>query len=190
MRVFGTLMSRFDSKVVNDGAISQDVYESLMNPIASVEIKAPMIPASPADIISAIATAEDDVSSITGGIDTDASYQPKPDISAANNAVSRTLPINNGYYRGKAGYVVQIAALSDLQLPEIFLDTLADIDYNVYQRLLNDQPLLVFTSTIYAEKSTAQLALSQFPPSLLKRQPWIKSVEVINDEINAFLYSQ
>lgn len=85
---------------------------------------------------------------------------------------------------------MQIAALSDFQLPEIFLETLADIDYNVYQRILNDQPLLVFTSTIYADKSAAQLALSQFPPSLLKRQPWIKSVEVINSEINAFLYSQ
>ena len=178
-------------QVVNEAAISQDVYDSLMNPIASIEIKAPMIPASPADIISAITTADDDdVSSITGGIDTDASHQPKPDISAAKNALSKTLPINNGYYLGKTGYVVQIAALTDLQLPEIFLDTLADIDYNVYQRLLNDQPLLVFTSTIYAEKSTAELALSQFPPSLLKRQPWIKSVEVINNEINAFLYSQ
>ena len=177
-------------QVVNDGAISQDVYESLMNPSAIVEIKAPMIPASPADIISAIAIADDDVLSIKRATRTDERIQKKQDVTAENNALSKQLPINNNYYIGKTGYVVQIAALSDFQLPEIFLETLADIDYNVYQRILNDQPLLVFTSTIYADKSAAQLALSQFPPSLLKRQPWIKSVEVINSEINAFLYSQ
>lgn len=177
-------------QVVNDGAISQDVYESLMNPSAIVEIKAPMIPASPADIISAIAIADDDVLSIERATRTDEKIQKKQGVKAENNALSKQLPINNNYYIGKTGYVVQIAALSDFQLPEIFLETLADIDYNVYQRILNDQPLLVFTSTIYADKSAAQLALSQFPPSLLKRQPWIKSVEVINSEINAFLYSQ
>ena len=177
-------------QVVNDGAISQDVYESLMNPSAIVEIKAPMIPASPADIISAIAIADDDVLSIERATRTDKKIQKKQGITAENNALPKQLPINNNYYIGKTGYVVQIAALSDFQLPEIFLETLADIDYNVYQRILNDQPLLVFTSTIYADKSAAQLALSQFPPSLLKRQPWIKSVEVINSEINAFLYSQ
>ena len=177
-------------QVVNDGAISQDVYESLMNPSAIVEIKAPMIPASPADIISAIAIADDDVLSIERATRTDEKIQKKQGFTAESNALSKQLPINNNYYIGKTGYVVQIAALSDFQLPEIFLETLADIDYNVYQRILNDQPLLVFTSTIYADKSAAQLALSQFPPSLLKRQPWIKSVEVINSEINAFLYSQ
>lgn len=177
-------------QVVNDGAISQDVYESLMNPSAIVEIKAPMIPASPADIISAIAIADDDVLLIERATRTDEKILKKQDVTVENNALSKQLPINNNYYIGKTGYVVQIAALSDFQLPEIFLETLADIDYNVYQRILNDQPLLVFTSTIYADKSAAQSALSQFPPSLLKRQPWIKSVEVINSEINAFLYSQ
>ncbi len=178
------------NKVAIDTAISEDIYQSLMNPIASVEINAPMIPASPADIISAIAIADDDILSIERATRTDASNQQKQDITAGNNALSKPLPINNNYYIGKTGYVVQIAAFSDLQLPKIFLDTLEEIDYNVYQRLLNDQPLVVFTSAVYADKSAAQLALSAFPQSLRKRQPWIKSVEVINNEINAFLYSQ
>ena len=64
------------------------------------------------------------------------------------------------------------------------------IDYQIYQRLLDKKPLIVVTSRVYAEKSAAEIALATLPKSILVRQPWIKPVKVINNEINAFLHSQ
>ena len=86
--------------------------------------------------------------------------------------------------------MIQIAAFSELKLPKKFLDTLTGVEYKAYQRLLNNKPVVVITSTVYAERPAAELALSQLPKALLERQPWLKSVTVVNNEINAFLSSQ
>jgi DamX protein len=106
------------------------------------------------------------------------------------NKLANKVSVNNDYYSNHLGYVIQLAAYSDLKLPKSLLEDLTRIDYQVYQRLLNNKPSVVITSSAYVDKSAAQSALAGLPKSLLARQPWIKPVTVINNEINAFLLSQ
>ena len=98
--------------------------------------------------------------------------------------------MDNNFYAAKAGYVIQLSAFSDLTLPPKYLAALATIEYHIYQRQLNDKPLMVITSKVYTDKASAEVALSSLPESLLSRQPWIKPTSVVNNEINAFQLSQ
>jgi len=169
-------------------ASPKDIYSSLISPLLVLPIKVLTLPASPAEVMSAI-TAES-MNSATAD-----SAVPKP--SASQRKVqgiveqhTNQVSVNNDYYSNHLGYVIQLAAYSDLKLPKSLLEDLTTIDYQVYQRLLNNKPSVVITSSAYGEKSAAQSALAGLPKSLLARQPWIKPVTVINNEINAFLLSQ
>jgi len=174
--------------IKSEAAIPEDIYLSLLNPFVEPAIKIVALPASPADIISAM-TLESTMSVSMSDEGVVAIAEKVQATTALSNAVNQ-LTVNNDYYANNAGYVIQIAAFSELKLPSTFLDTLTTIDYQVYQRLLNNKPLVVITSTVYAEKSAAESALLTLPKSLLERQPWVKPVTVINNEINAFLHSQ
>lgn len=193
------------TKVIsNEAAIPKDIYFSLINPLAEQVIKPVVLPASPADIISAM-TAEnlstmtaDDISAMTADNTMTTSIndataltsQTKVPVLATPNNAGSQLMVNNDYYANNVGYVIQIAAFRELKLTKTFLDTLTMIDYQVYQRLLNNKPLLVITSTVFTDKLAAESALLALPKSLLERQPWVKPITVINNEINAFLHSQ
>ena len=171
-------------------AIPNDIYASLITPIAELTKQDEALPASPSDIMSAISTETVNTVSVENMI-----LNPvlkKVEVKAIEKPINTTglLPINNDYYANKTGYVIQLAAFSDLKLPNAYLEALVTIEHHIYQRLLNDKALMVITSAAYADKSAAQSALSQLPESLSSRQPWIKPVRVINNEINAFMLSQ
>jgi DamX protein len=174
----------------NTAAIPSEIYSSLINPLPVVSIKVDTLPALPSDIMSAITTVNNDnVQAVDAVLKTSTSLL-NIKTTAEQSKLINQLTVDNDYYANNAGYVIQLAAFRDLKLAKTFLDTLSTIDHQVYQRLLNNKPLIVITSLVYAEKSAAQSALSLLPKSLLARQPWIKAVRVINDEINAFLHSQ
>jgi DamX protein len=148
------------------------------------------LPPLPSEIMSAITTVNNDnVQAVDAVVETSTSLL-KIKTTAEQSKLINQLTVGNDYYANNAGYVIQLAAYRDFKLPKAFLDTLSTIDHQAYQRLLNNKPLIVITSLVYADKSAAQSALSLLPKSLLARQPWIKSVKVVNDEINAFLHSQ
>jgi len=175
---------------VEASAAPADIYSSLIYPLSEPKIKEQLLPASPADIMMAMA--EGNSENVTDSINI--TVEPVNVYQVKNTAkyIDRIAPlmVDNDYYLAKSGYVIQIAAFSELKLPESFTDTLKGVEHKAYQRLLNDKPLIVITSIIYANKATAELALSQLPESLLNRQPWIKSLEIVNNEINTFLSSQ
>ena len=174
----------------DETAIASDIYFSLINPLAEQVKTLEVLPAAPADIVSAIAPESKPSKVETSQAPlVEVNQQHKKATLVANNSTHKLI-INNGYYAGRTGYVIQISAFADVKLPKVFLDTLTSIDYQVYQRLLNSKPLVVITSTIYTERAAAESALLQLPKLLLARQPWIKSVALVNNEINAFLHSQ
>jgi DamX protein len=174
----------------NIAAIPSEIYSSLINPLPVVSIKVEALPPLPSEIMSAITTVNNDnVQAVDAVVKTSTSLL-KIKTTAEQNKLINQLKVGNDYYANNTGYVIQLAAYRDFKLPKTFLDTLSTIDHQVYQRLLNNKPLIVITSLVYADKSAAQSALSLLPKSLLARQPWIKSVRVVNDEINAFLHSQ
>ena len=173
-----------------ESAIPEDIYSLLVNPKTSVMKKELPLPATPLDIIYAITieqtdSAAENVSLVKPKID-------KIEVKATEvepNLVNNFL-VDNNFYAAKAGYVIQLSAFSDLKLPPKYLAALATIEYHIYQRQLNDKPLMVITSKVYTDKASAQVALSSLPESLLSRQPWIKPTSVVNNEINAFQLSQ
>lgn len=175
-------------------AVPEDIYLSLVSPKTVVIKKNEPLPATSFDIISAITTNETDTL-IETQIENAMNVLPQEEQSAVTTsraAINRTnsLQVDNDFYADKTGYVIQLSAFSDLALPQEYLKALDSIEYHIYQRLLNDQPLMVFTSKVYAEKSAAQAALSTLPVSLLSRQPWIKPTSIVNNEINALQSSQ
>lgn len=166
----------------------KDVYLSLINPSPSKTEASEMLPATPTDIMLAMATEVNDV--VLTNVKTASVNEEKLAKKVVPRQPYQPLVINNAYYADKKGYVIQIAAFSELKLPKTFLNTLAGVDYRVYQRLLNNKPVVVVTSGVFAQRQAAELALSQLPTALLERQPWLKSVTVVNNEINTFLSSQ
>jgi DamX protein len=174
----------------HSAAIPEDIYLSLTSPVSDEAKKSEILPASPADIMLAMAAQSNDVVSSNVTVASTSASEKKLAAKTVSNDYHKPLIINNAYYADKKGYVIQIAAFSELQLPKAFLNTLADVEYKAYQRLLNDKAIMVITSNAYAERAAAEFALSKLPKALLERQPWLKSVTVVNNEINAFLSSQ
>jgi DamX protein len=175
-------------------AVPADIYLSLVSPKTVVIKKNEPLPATSFDIISAITTNETDTL-IETQIKNAMNVLPQEEQSAVTTSIAainktNSLQVDNDFYADKTGYVIQLSAFSDLALPQEYSKALDSIEYHIYQRLLNDQPLIVFTSKVYAEKSAAQAALSTLPVSLLSRQPWIKPTSIVNNEINAFQSSQ
>jgi DamX protein len=177
-------------KKINAAALPEDIYLSLINSRPAPTIESTVLPASHDDIITAIiAEGKSTLTVESLKIDSGDSKIETPGTTEKNTVVHQ-LTVNNDYYANQSGFVIQLAAFSDLQLPSAFVDTLMTLDFHIYQRLLNNKPVVVITSEIYADKSAAKFALSQLPEALLARQPWIKSATVINDEIKAFLQAQ
>jgi DamX protein len=168
----------------------KDIYSSLINPLSVLPIKELRLPASPAEVMSAITAESMNSATANGAVLKPLANRRKLQAIIAQNKPANQVSVNNDYYSNHVGYVIQLAAYSDLTLPKSLLEDLTRIDYQVYQRLLNNKPSVVITSAAYVEKSAAQSALAALPKSLLARQPWIKPVTVINNEINAFLLSQ
>jgi DamX protein len=168
----------------------KDIYSSLINPLTVLPIKVLTLPASPGEVMSAITAESMNSATANGAVLKPSASRRKVQAIIEQNKLANKVSVNNDYYSNHLGYVIQLAAYSDLKLPESLLEDLTRIDYQVYQRLLNNKPSVVITSSAYVDKSAAQSALAGLPKSLLAREPWIKPVTVINNEINAFLLSQ
>lgn len=190
-----TVLSSENAMQADQQAMPNDVYLSLLAIETAETVKEEQIlPATPSDIMLAmtsLSTAEN----------------AEPSMISENNLlqnqdeslslVSTTAPnrvglsVDNDYYLGISdGFVIQIAAFKELNLPSEFMASIENINFHIYQRLLNNEPVFVITSPIYQDKSTAQQQLALLPAAIVARQPWIKSLKVINSEINAFQGSQ
>ncbi len=84
------------------------------------------------------------------------------------------------------GYVVQIIGFSKFSAYESFQRKNQNLDFASYNRRLNGQQFIVVTSKVYPLKSDALAALALLPKEIQAKGPWIKSVEVINDEIEHY----
>jgi septal ring-binding cell division protein DamX len=94
------------------------------------------------------------------------------------------------YTKAKTGFVIQIAGFTRLPVYQQFLPDFTALTVKRYHRLLNQQPMLVITSEIYASRLEAEQAITLLPTTIMSHQPWIKSVEAINSEISSFQRSQ
>jgi DamX protein len=98
---------------------------------------------------------------------------------------------SSAYYRqaitvNKSGYVIQIAGFSDKQLLQDFLSAYPEQNFHYYNKLLQGNSFTVVTSINYPTKIAARAAIERFPEALKARQPWIKSISVVLNEMNTF----
>jgi DamX protein len=178
-----------------------DVYLSLIAPkINPLEIKvaeAPA-PATPNDMMIAMTslslTNDSEVNNTLESVKLTRAQQniDHQEIAAESSiGAKKSMTGASEYYLAHdTGFVIQIAAFSDIVRRDEFIRNLADVEYHVYQRLLNGVAVFVITSPIYADRILVEQQLLTMPESIRLRQPWIKSIKVINSEINVFQDSQ
>ena len=148
------------------------------------------------------ANVNDIVSAITAFEHTE-NIEATPNTVARSNAVATTTTTrpkvmstssndtNVSYYQQYSeGFVIQIAGFTQNSILNEFLADYSSIAVKQYKRLLNNEAMTVVTSQYYATRIEAERALQQLPQTLLVREPWIKPISAINNEINTFESSQ
>ncbi|MGB1198654.1 MAG: SPOR domain-containing protein [Thalassotalea sp.] len=119
------------------------------------------------------------------------------DVFSAKSVPSLTKEANNEFALGRnyyqnftQGVVIQIAGFTQKSILTEFLADFTDIEFKQYKRALNGEEMTVLTSKHYATRAEAERALYKLPNAILVREPWIKTISAINNEISAFQRSQ
>ncbi|MEW6983531.1 SPOR domain-containing protein [Colwelliaceae bacterium 6471] len=191
---------------VNNIASTDEVYASLLGELLPNEqdlqmgLKITTGPASPIDIVNAIAMYGDNADGITKQAET---LQAKPNNQSSNQILTEesemdgsmvnTEKSNHGiayYQQNPSGYVVQYAGIRQQEVVAEFARDHSKLEYHQYQRLLGDSPLFVLTSEIFATRAQAEMKITSLSSKMLKREPWVKPVSMIISEINALQGSQ
>ena len=94
------------------------------------------------------------------------------------------------YISAQTGFVIQISGFTSLSAYQKFLPDFENMNIKSYYRLLNQQTMLMITSEAFQTRLAAEQAVRLLPSAIQAYQPWIKSVEAINNEINAYQRSQ
>jgi DamX protein len=95
------------------------------------------------------------------------------------------------YYRkasliNKKGYVIQVAGYFESKLLADLIITYPDLELYHYTKSLQGKLFYVVTSKNYSTKIDAKAAMALLPETLRVRQPWIKSISSVLDEMNTF----
>jgi DamX protein len=94
------------------------------------------------------------------------------------------------YNSAQMGFVIQISGFTSLSAYQKFLPDFQSMKIKSYYRLFNQQTMLMITSEVFQTRLAAEQAVTLLPSTIKAYQPWIKSIEAINNEINAYQRSQ
>jgi len=94
------------------------------------------------------------------------------------------------YISAPSGFVIQIAGFTRLSVYQEFIPDFVGLKIKSYYRLFNQQPMLMITSEVFETRLAAEKAVTLLPSSIKVYQPWVKSLQAINNEINAYQDSQ
>jgi DamX protein len=112
-------------------------------------------------------------------------------IAKSNIGLIESVGANANYYKSEqTGFVIQIAGFTRLSVYQEFIPDFKDLNIKSYYRLFNQQTMLMITSEVFKTRLAAEKAVTLLPSSIQVHQPWVKSVEAINNEINAYQLSQ
>ncbi|MFQ3193955.1 MAG: DamX protein, partial [Colwellia sp.] len=205
-------------KNLSTSAEVEDIFISLTANEKTVKERT-SVPAKPADIVKAIVNSASTATELIAPklinkakrfesfLDKNPKNQnkivPKLTLVAAvsGDVLSKTPKSNVGliesvgakanYYKSKqTGFVIQIAGFTRLSVYQEFIPDFNDINIRSYYRLFNQQTMLMITSEVFKTRLAAEKAVTLLPSSIQVHQPWVKSVEAINNEINAYQRSQ
>ena len=113
-------------------------------------------------------------------------------IRKINNVSSiESIRVEASYYiSAQTGFVIQISGFTRLNDYQKFLPDFQNIKLKSYYRLFNQQTMLMITSEVFQTRLAAEQAVTLLPSAIKAYQPWVKSIEAINNEINAYQRSQ
>ena len=94
------------------------------------------------------------------------------------------------YLEINKGYVAQVGGFSSEDSYQKFIKKFPDNDFYHYYRLYNKTKLIVVTTRVYPLETDARAAISFLPQTIKSAGVWVKTIETINREINAFQSSQ
>jgi len=112
-------------------------------------------------------------------------------VTNENISTIASIDANESYYKNlQSGFVIQISGFTRFSVYQKFLDSYEGIKTKSYYRLFNQQAMLMITSEVFPTHLAAEQAVKLLPSAIKSHLPWIKSVEAINNEINAYQRSQ
>ncbi|MDC1256027.1 hypothetical protein N8Z89_00520, partial [bacterium] len=94
------------------------------------------------------------------------------------------------FLKHQTGFVIQISGFVQKATFNEFINAHSNNQFHSYFRVFDEDSLFIVTSEVYSTKVLAQEALLSMPESLQTREPWIKSISAVNNEIKAFQLSQ
>jgi DamX protein len=213
-----SIISAYSKKNLSTSAEVEDIFISLTANEKTVKERT-SVPAKPADIVKAIVNSASTATELIAPklinkakrfesfLDKNPKNQnkivPKLTLVAAvsGDVLSKTPKSNVGliesvgakanYYKSvQTGFVIQIAGFTRLSVYQEFVPDFKDINIKSYYRLFNQQTMLMITSEVFKTRLAAEKAVNLLPSTIQVHQPWVKSVEAINNEINAYQRSQ
>lgn len=209
------LISAYSKKNENFSAEGEDIFLSLTKQEPQTQKTSKIIlnvPAAPIDIVKAIISLEKASAKlpVTEKILAPKRFEPSLDnkpviekeIASTLDSAEQQLDVTQektiesigtdiSYYKSVGtGFVIQIAGFTDSSVNQDRLPDFAGINTKSYYRLFNDHKMLMITSEVYKTRFAAKQAITLLPSAIKSHQPWVKSIEAINNEINAYQGSQ
>jgi DamX protein len=211
-----SIISAYSKKNLSTSAEVEDIFISLTANEKIVKERR-SVPAKPADIVKAIVNSESTATELIAPkliykakrFESFLDKKPKNQdkivpalVAAVSGDVRSKIPKSNigliesvgakaNYYKSvQTGFVIQIAGFTRLSVYQEFVPDFKDINIKSYYRLFNQQTMLMITSEVFKTRLAAEKAVNLLPSTIQVHQPWVKSVEAINNEINAYQRSQ
>lgn len=199
----------------NTIASSENIFNALTGVTELQAVVEQPQPATPNDILNAISGSTEDQSINALSVSDNQVIEPIVAADPENNSdtaigvqeeVLSTTPetveqltnknseinrIDANYYLAQpAGYVIQYAGFREQRGYQAFITVNENLPHMAYQRVLAENPLIVVTSLTFTNRGDAEQALTELPEALRARGVWIKSVNIVKDEINLYQSSQ
>jgi DamX protein len=198
-------------KSINQASVA-DILRSLQGPLGTKvnKVQEPLL-ALPADILKALEKNEHEQAQLNNPpSNTVNQLIPVNDFPRlTNNPVTPPSQLNKAlsissqspllsfdqsnpeyYLQFNQGFVVQIAVFSQPSAFQTFIIEHPSNQFYSYLKQLNNTPVLLVTSKVYATRAEAAQAITYLPEKIIEKQPWIKAISSVNSEIKSFQRSQ
>lgn len=90
------------------------------------------------------------------------------------------------YQEYSSGFVIQISGFTQFDAYQEFIQQFPQLTYYSYMKQVNDREMMIMTTPVYESKTMANAALKELPVEIQSSGAWVKSITVINAEIDAF----
>lgn len=174
-----------EQPAIIDNATSSDIFSALVNENKSLSDKT----LNTGNTIYTASTA--DIANIANIANITNIANVKVSTSAVNTAKTKLVKETSNkaielYLNSQNSYVIQFAAFSEQKIKNEFINMYPNLSYMSYKRVINGIEFEVLTSKPFVTKVAAETALTELSEPIKALKVWIKSVELIKNEIKHY----